>query len=118
MCPFLQEDKAKLLCLITELSLTPDCSTADCRDNLQRALVEVKNLLDKKKSAPDLRVKYYLRILIPLGEVRHRNVDFRVACGVNLVLHLGIFIKIHHILLLNFYHTEAQNLYSNAHVKF
>ena len=64
----LQEDKAKLLCLITELSLTPDCSTVDSRDNLQRAMIEVKNLLDKKKSE-ELRVKYYLRILIPLAEV-------------------------------------------------
>ena len=64
-----QEDKAKLLCLITELSLSPDCSSVDARDNLQRAMIEVKTLLDKKKSAPELRVKYYLRILIPLAEV-------------------------------------------------
>ena len=57
-----------MLCLITELTLTPHFDVRDARDNLTNALHEVKLLLEKDQSEA-FRVKYYMRILVPLGEV-------------------------------------------------
>ena len=64
----------KLRCQITDLSISSNIEISEIQNYLSSAIIEVRNLLDNTRHTPEqrenLRKKYYLRVLVPLGEVR------------------------------------------------